>query len=211
MNHIKTNFRDYVKRAGKTTDCAEETLKKAFHNLDSDVLDIPWKEIERALASIDVSARQRLDLESVRNLPIDIRRQILLNSSPALSGACLLSCILADGKVSIAHAGDCRAVLCTKSSQFALTDDHQPSNPKEMSRLEAEHPDEPTVAYRPHKQSPIRVLGGMMPSRAFGDARYKWNLQQQDTFDALADGIQLEPSWRRPKHFYTPPCILKLT
>jgi serine/threonine protein phosphatase PrpC len=49
-----------------------------------------------------------------------------------------------------------------------LTQDHGAENPDEVVRMKAAHPgEEDTVLIRG------RVLGGLMPTRSMGDARYK--------------------------------------
>eukprot|EP00842_Homolaphlyctis_polyrhiza_P006332 jgi/Hompol1/66/HPOL_003132-RA len=54
----------------------------------------------------------------------------------------------------------------------------------------------------------MRVLGELMPSRAFGDARFKWPLKLQHKIDRLFDGLPgSEYMWRRPQHLYTPPYV----
>lgn len=47
-----------------------------------------------------------------------------------------------------------------------------------------------------------------MPSRAFGDARYKWSLKEQDKIDALLANVPVQThSWLRPPHLKTPPYL----
>ena len=47
-----------------------------------------------------------------------------------------------------------------------------------------------------------------MPSRAFGDARYKWSLEEQDKIDALLANVPIQtPSWLRPRNLKTPPYL----
>lgn len=57
------------------------------------------------------------------------------------SGACALLMVLRDARLSVAHTGDCRAVLGTfvdgKLLAEALTVDHSPGEPNEAARLQA--------------------------------------------------------------------------
>ena len=47
-----------------------------------------------------------------------------------------------------------------------LTNDHQVGNPNEMATLKKEHPDElETVAFRHCLDGPLRVIGGLVPTR----------------------------------------------
>jgi pyruvate dehydrogenase phosphatase len=50
----------------------------------------------------------------------------------------------------------------------------KPEEPLAAERLRKEHPGEPNVVRNG------RILGGLEPSRAFGDATYKWSLQTNE-------------------------------
>ncbi|KAK4175957.1 phosphatase 2C-like domain-containing protein [Triangularia setosa] len=95
--------------------------------------------------------------------------------APALSGSCaLLSFYDSRSKLlRVACTGDSRAVLGrrTESGKWTATPlsvDQTGSNIEEANRLRKQHPNEPYVVRNG------RVLGGLEPSRAFGDASYKW-------------------------------------
>lgn len=102
--------------------------------------------------------------------------------APALSGSCaLLSFYDTTSKtLRVACTGDSRAVLGRKNPKtgkwFAtpLSEDQTGSNPNEEARMRAEHPGEDHVIYRG------RVLGNLEPTRAFGDAAYKWSKDVQE-------------------------------
>ena len=118
--------------------------------------------------------------------------------APALSGSCaLLSFYDSSSKLlRVAVTGDSRAVLGRKSPSSGkwtatpLSEDQTGGTPSEIARLQEEHPGEEHVCYRG------RILGGLEPSRAFGDASYKWSRE-----------IQL----RMKQYFYgrTPTTLLK--
>ncbi|KAL8937803.1 MAG: hypothetical protein Q9211_003498 [Gyalolechia sp. 1 TL-2023] len=100
---------------------------------------------------------------------------------PALSGSCaLLSFYDSRSKdFRVACTGDSRAVLGRRNSDGTwtaqpLSEDQTGGTPSEMARLRAEHPGEPNVVAHG------RVLGNLEPSRAFGDAHYKWSKDIQD-------------------------------
>ncbi|KAL9001175.1 MAG: hypothetical protein Q9169_000359 [Polycauliona sp. 2 TL-2023] len=100
---------------------------------------------------------------------------------PALSGSCaLLSFYDSRSKdFRVACTGDSRAVLGRLDSKGTwtaqpLSEDQTGGTPGEMARLRAEHPGEPNVVAHG------RVLGNLEPSRAFGDAHYKWARDIQD-------------------------------
>ncbi|KAJ7572350.1 hypothetical protein C8J56DRAFT_1175400 [Mycena floridula] len=60
-----------------------------------------------------------------------------------------------------------------------LSEDQTGRNPKELERIRSEHlkDEEPNVVRNG------RILGGLEPSRAFGDARYKWPLEIQSVLN----------------------------
>ena len=89
----------------------------------------------------------------------------------ALSGSCALVAVVDGQDLYVANIGDCRAVIGRKVSNenggsyeaIELSEDQTGTNPREFSRLCEEHPGEDaTVIVRG------RVLGGLMPTRAFG-------------------------------------------
>ncbi|TQS37653.1 hypothetical protein Golomagni_01866 [Golovinomyces magnicellulatus] len=96
--------------------------------------------------------------------------------APALSGSCaLLSFYDSESKLlHVACTGDSRAVLGRRGENgkwvaTPLSIDQTGSNPDEEARIRKEHPGEHHVIRNG------RVLGGLEPTRAFGDATYKWN------------------------------------
>ncbi|KAL8953549.1 MAG: hypothetical protein Q9222_000607 [Ikaeria aurantiellina] len=103
--------------------------------------------------------------------------------APALSGSCaLLSFYDTHSKeFRVACTGDSRAVLGRRDANNhglwtaqPLSEDQTGGTPSEMARLRAEHPDEEYVV------SHGRILGNLEPSRAFGDAHYKWSRDIQE-------------------------------
>jgi pyruvate dehydrogenase phosphatase len=100
--------------------------------------------------------------------------------APALSGSCaLLSFYDSRSKLlRVACTGDSRAVLGRRGPSgkwvaSPLSVDQTGGNPDEERRMRAEHPGEPNVIANG------RVLGGLEPTRAFGDAFYKWTEEVQ--------------------------------
>eukprot|EP00158_Paraphelidium_tribonemae_P004348 Partr_v1_DN26703_c0_g1_i2_m8486 putative -phosphatase len=98
---------------------------------------------------------------------------------PALAGAVSTVAVVHHDHLFIANTGDVRGVMGSsdKTRKFtsrALSIDHTASNEDEVKRICAEHPKEAqsTLLYR------NRILGGLMPTRAFGDASYKWFTSQ---------------------------------
>lgn len=94
---------------------------------------------------------------------------------PALSGSCALLSFY-DSKselLRVACTGDSRAVLGRRGENgkwtaTPLSVDQTGGNPDEEARMRKLHPGEDHVIRNG------RVLGGLEPTRAFGDASYKW-------------------------------------
>jgi pyruvate dehydrogenase phosphatase len=121
----------------------------------------------------------------------------------AVCGSCALVVLMYKQHIYVASVGDSRAVLGRQQGDrvvaIPLSQDHTARSPTEFSRLCEEHPGEQsTVVVRG------RVLGGLMPTRAFGDARYKWSRSIQQTMIPF-----LFPSRERgiPRNLLTPPYV----
>lgn len=96
--------------------------------------------------------------------------------APALSGSCALLSFYdtRSQMLRVACTGDSRAVLGRRSESgkwtaTRLSTDQTGNNPEEVARLRKQHPGEEHVVRNG------RVLGGLEPTRAFGDATYKWS------------------------------------
>lgn len=91
-----------------------------------------------------------------------------------IAGACYVLAHVQGPKISVAWAGDCRAVIGRRDASeskyqcISMTNDHQiDTNANERRRLLAEHPNEPDVILH------SRVKGRLQPTRGFGDGAYK--------------------------------------
>ncbi|KAJ3347763.1 Pyruvate dehyrogenase phosphatase catalytic subunit, partial [Kappamyces sp. JEL0680] len=177
---------------------------KAFDDLDRAILQLPW-----------TLAPRLMNQEPARIIeaPVEERAKILEDSFVSFTGACSLIAHIKDDILHVAHAGDCRAVLGSydpikrELKAKGLTEDHQPGNLREQSRILKEHPGEDDTAVISSEGGPSRVLGVLMPSRAFGDGRFKYSLRDQEQLDALKAGIRGNPCIERPYHLMTPPYI----
>lgn len=140
--------------------------------------------IDKALKLAFTKLDNEICHESVRrlgNAPSKSLASELL--APALSGSCaLLSFYDSHTRtLRVACTGDSRAVLGRRNPQTGkwiatpLSEDQTGSNPNEEARMRAEHPGERDVIRAG------RVLGNLEPTRAFGDAVYKWSLETQET------------------------------
>lgn len=137
----------------------DAAIKKGFVRLDHEIV---HESVERVIKS-------------------DTKRAAAELLAPALSGSCaLLSFYDTKSKLfRVACTGDSRAVLGRKGASgkwtaTPLSEDQTGGTPSEEARLRAEHPDEPFVVRNG------RILGGLEPSRAFGDASYKWSKETQE-------------------------------
>ncbi|KAI0392684.1 protein phosphatase 2C [Xylariaceae sp. FL0594] len=127
---------------------------------------------------------------------------------PALSGSCaLLSFYDSRSKtLRVACTGDSRAVLGRRSSSgkwtaTALSEDQTGSNPNEVARMRKAHPGEDRVIHHG------RVLGGLEPTRAFGDASYKWTRDVSDRLRASFFGRSASPHLKTPPYVTAEPVV----
>ncbi|ODQ65272.1 protein serine/threonine phosphatase 2C [Nadsonia fulvescens var. elongata DSM 6958] len=134
--------------------------------------------------------------------------------APALSGSCGLMSFY-DTKTNalrVAVTGDSRAVLGHRDNYTggwlatALSIDQTGSNPSEANRIRNEHPGEESVVIRNG-----RVLGSLEPSRAFGDARYKWTKDVQEYIGKNFFGRRIHPALRSPPYVTAEPEVTTTT
>ncbi|KAH9881446.1 hypothetical protein IAQ61_000171, partial [Plenodomus lingam] len=137
----------------------DKAIKTGFVRLDNEIVYDSVKKVKKAQSK--VAAAELL--------------------APALSGSCaLLSFYDSRSKLlRVACTGDSRAVLGRRGANgkwtaTPLSEDQTGGTTSEAERLRREHPGEPNVVRNG------RILGGLEPSRAFGDASYKWSLETTD-------------------------------
>jgi len=140
-----------------------------------------------------------------------------------VSGCCALVMVVHRGAAYIASAGDCRAVLGiqdknaqdtnseisskdkrsvvgTKFTALELNDEHNCDNINEIRRLAASHPKSEQNTMIKHN----RLLGHLMPFRAFGDFTYKW---PAELIRACGITKVFGPDVI-PSHYNTPPYLI---
>ncbi|RWA13673.1 hypothetical protein EKO27_g1379 [Xylaria grammica] len=127
---------------------------------------------------------------------------------PALSGSCaLLSFYDSSSKtLRVACTGDSRAVLGRRSDSgkwaaTALSEDQTGSNPNEAARLRKAHPGETRVVHNG------RVLGGLEPTRAFGDASYKWSRDVSERLRTSFFARHASPYLKTPPYVTAEPVV----
>ncbi|XP_025744834.1 pyruvate dehydrogenase [acetyl-transferring]-phosphatase 2, mitochondrial [Callorhinus ursinus] len=162
----------------------KEALMHSFQRLDSDI-------------SLEVQAP--LEDEMTRNLSLQV----------AFSGATACMAHVDGVHLHVANAGDCRAILGVQEdngmwSCLPLTCDHNAWNPAELARLKREHPEsEDRTVIVDH-----RLLGVLMPCRAFGDVQLKWSKDlQHSVLERGFDTEALNIYQFTPPHYYTPPYL----
>ncbi|KAJ7490337.1 phosphatase 2C-like domain-containing protein [Mycena galericulata] len=181
-------------------------IQTAFTSLDAELLAAPVRVLASALQDTDKNSTAVPDLSQH---PLALPAML-----PAISGSCALLALLdtAHQNLYVACTGDSRAVAGVWEPDAegkgtwrveVLSEDQTGRNPAEAARMRSEHPaDEAADVIRNG-----RVLGGLEPARAFGDARYKWSRALQETltraFFTGTDRAMRPP----PPAFKTPPYV----
>ncbi|KAJ3177173.1 hypothetical protein HDU87_004665 [Geranomyces variabilis] len=156
-------------------------LKSAFKRMDHDIIN----------GAID------LDTSTPHADAVAAMRSAL---RPAMAGSCAIVAYAEGNDLYVACTGDCRAVVARRRGDGSfeaveLSQDQTAANPAEYARLMEEHPNETNTVV-----SRGRVLGGLMPTRAFGDSRYKW-LQEEKA----AIGMRASPAYLTPPYVTAEP------
>ncbi|XP_067356202.1 pyruvate dehydrogenase [acetyl-transferring]-phosphatase 2, mitochondrial isoform X2 [Channa argus] len=162
--------------------------------------------LDRAFKRLDGD----ISLEAQVPLSTDLMKSTAIQVAFAGSTACVAH-ISTDG-IHVANAGDCRAVLGVQEedgswSALTLSQDHNSQNQAEVERIKAQHP--------PSERDTIitddRLLGVLMPLRAFGDVRFKWSRElQQSILASLDSGVDLDflnLYQHVPPNYLTPPYL----
>lgn len=169
-------------RGAMPDEAVHRAIKEGFMNLDDAIVK----------AAADVAQSEEPLQDKVKKL------------APAYAGSCALLSVYdpATSTLHVACTGDSRAVLGQKGDDgkwqaVPLSVDQTGDNKEEAARLSNEHPGEDNII------KGGRVLG-MMVSRAFGDARWKWPLEvQQDFVKRFYGAGPLTPTYP----FQTPPYL----
>ncbi|KAM9854686.1 pyruvate dehydrogenase [acetyl-transferring]-phosphatase 2, mitochondrial [Aulostomus maculatus] len=164
-----------------------------------DALDFAFKRLDT-----DISLEAQVPLSN------DLMKSIAIQVAFAGCTACVAH-VGTDG-IHVANSGDCRAVLGVQGedgswSALPLSKDHNSQNQAEVERIKAQHP--------PSERDKVliddRLLGVLMPLRAFGDVRFKWSYElQQSILAGLESGVDLDSlnlSHHTPPNYLTPPYL----
>lgn len=169
------------------------------------------EEIKSLLLRAFTRCDEDLSREIESNL-IDTTSNVLLHyyHSLAVSGCCAALILVYQNKIYMASVGDCRAVLgLVKSDHLQankrfrmveLSHEHNSDNASELVRIYSEHPkEEHNFIIREH-----RLLGQLMPLRAFGDFSFKWSVEKMKYLGLTkAFGSHVIPTFYR-----TPPYLI---
>ncbi|NP_571700.2 pyruvate dehydrogenase [acetyl-transferring]-phosphatase 2, mitochondrial [Danio rerio] len=157
-------------------------------------------------------AFQRLDTDLSLEAQVPLANDLMRNTALQAAFAGCTACVAHVGPegVHVANAGDCRAVLGVQEtdgswSALPLTKDHNAANVAEMERVWRQHP----ASERQTVVVDDRLLGVLMPLRAFGDVRFKWSreLQQSVLENGDSDLEALNIYQYAPPNYLTPPYL----
>ncbi|KAL6112310.1 uncharacterized protein ACO6RY_09097 [Pungitius sinensis] len=155
---------------------------------------------------LSVEAQVHMSMSSTRR--VSLPEEAVSPPSPlrvALSGCTACVAHVSKGVLHVANLGDSRAVLGVREpdgtwSAVSLSSDHNAENPDELQRILGEHP----LSERRTAVRHDRLLGLLLPFRAFGDVRFKWSAE------TLRRVYETRPEVRRtppPPHYLTPPYL----
>ncbi|RXM27026.1 [Pyruvate dehydrogenase [acetyl-transferring]]-phosphatase 1, mitochondrial [Acipenser ruthenus] len=128
----------------------------------------------------------------------------------AFSGSTACVAHIDGADIQVANTGDSRAVLGVQEEDgswtaVTLSNDHNAQNEDEIKRIRSQHPknEEKTVV----KQD--RLLGLLMPFRAFGDVKFKWSIElQKMVLESGPDQLnENEHTKFIPPNYHTPPYL----
>lgn len=123
-----------------------------------------------------------------------------------LSGSCACVAHIDGSHVHVANSGDTRAVLGQLNEDGTwtakpLSTDHNCENPEELDRLMSSHPTVESSFILKNN----RLLGQLIPLRAFGDVRYKWSVNDLKSLVNLIDTAYAYSII--PMNYHTPPYL----
>jgi len=124
----------------------------------------------------------------------------------AMSGACTCVAHIKDSDVEVASVGDCRAVVGRLGADktwtaVPLTVDQNVDNSAEVRRVMEHHPKSEWSSIIKND----RLLGLLVPLRAFGDIRFKWSRSDLQSLASVVTGSRIETFI--PSHYQTPPYL----
>ncbi|RXM30096.1 [Pyruvate dehydrogenase [acetyl-transferring]]-phosphatase 2, mitochondrial [Acipenser ruthenus] len=184
LDHLRVFWQELIDHDNAEGMSTGDSLAYAFKRLDSD---------------ISLEAQVPLDNDIMRNMAIQV----------AFAGSTACVAHVDNIDLHVANSGDCRAILGVLEedgcwSSLPLTHDHNALNPSELARVRSEHPksEENTVV------TGDRLLGLLMPLRAFGDVCFKWSKElQQSILESGFDLETLDIYHYAPPNYLSPPYL----
>ncbi|XP_037538772.1 pyruvate dehydrogenase [acetyl-transferring]-phosphatase 2, mitochondrial [Nematolebias whitei] len=159
-------------------------------------------------------AFKRLDTDISLEAQVPLSNDLLKSTAIQVAFAGCTACVAHVGinGIHVANAGDCRAVLGVQNedgswSALPLSGDHNSQNHAEVERIKAQHP----PSERDTVVTDDRLLGVLMPLRGFGDVRFKWSRElQQSILASMESGVDLDSLnlyQYIPPYYLTPPYL----
>jgi len=124
----------------------------------------------------------------------------------AMSGACTCVAHIKELKIDVASIGDCRAVIGRLGpdgtwTAVPLTVDQNVDNSAEVRRVLEHHPKSEWSSIIKND----RLLGLLVPLRAFGDIRFKWSRSDLQSLASVVTGARIQNLI--PTHYESPPYL----
>lgn len=198
------------------------SVHRKFASLYLDHLRVFWQELldteehgEGMSPSDALScAFKRLDTDISLEAQVPLSTDLMKSTAVQVAFAGCTACVAHIGTdgIHIANAGDCRAVLGVQQedgswSALPLSQDHNSQNQAEVERIKAQHP----PSERETVVTDDRLLGVLMPLRAFGDVGFKWSRElQQSITTSLESAVELDSLnlyHFNPPNYLTPPYL----
>ncbi|MBN3299438.1 PDP2 phosphatase, partial [Amia calva] len=184
VDHLRVFWQELLDNEHGQGLSTQDALEYAFRRLDAD---------------ISLEAQVPLDNDLMKNTAIQV----------AFAGSTACMAHVDSEGIHVANSGDSRAVLGVQEedgswASLPLSCDHNSLNLSELARIKSQHPklEEDTVVVDD------RLLGLLMPFRAFGDVRFKWSKELQQS--VLENGYDLESLHiypYMPPNYLTPPYL----
>ncbi|MBN3288844.1 PDP1 phosphatase, partial [Polyodon spathula] len=185
FNSLRTYWQELIDLNTEVHQDTQEAFINAFKRLDNDI-----------------------SLEAQVGNPNYFLNYLMLRVAFSGATACIAHINGAD--IQVANTGDSRAVLGVQEEDgswtaVTLSNDHNAQNEDEIKRIRSQHPknEEKTVV----KQD--RLLGLLMPFRAFGDVKFKWSIElQKMVLESGPDQLnENEHTKFTPPDYHTPPYL----
>ncbi|KAJ2747282.1 [Pyruvate dehydrogenase [acetyl-transferring]]-phosphatase 1, mitochondrial [Coemansia sp. BCRC 34301] len=175
--------------ADKNWNVISLAISAAFSKMDYDAVLAPIDSCRRVIA-------ERQDLQNLHEL-----------IQNGIAGSCGLVAVVDTNakEVVVGNTGDSRALIGARQDDgtwkaIRLSEDQTAANPEEHARILSEHPGEETAILHG------RILGRLMPTRAFGGSKYKWPLDAQKEIFPFLYYLGYSRA-KTPRHCISPPYV----